>query len=122
MWSTRCFISPARSTRSTLRASGWRRQVFGSKGWAEVGDVEHLTTWQLQVCYLDPANSFVRQRPQVMTFADISTERAELEHFARAIKAGQPLAVSGGDEVHNVAVLDAIVESACQGVPVSVST
>src|SRR5262249_22336041 len=73
-------------------AETWRMQVFGSKGWAEVGDVEHLTTWQMQVCYLDPANSFVRQRPQVMTFADISTERAELEHFARAIKAGQPLA------------------------------
>ena len=103
-------------------AETWRMQVFGSKGWAEVGDVEHLTTWEMKVCYLDPANSFVRQRPQVMTFADISTERAELEHFARAIKAGQPLAVPGGDEVHNVAVLEAIVESARQGAPVSVSS
>jgi len=103
-------------------AETWRMQVFGSKGWAEVGDVEHLTTWEMKVCYLDPANSFARQRPQVMTFADISTERAELEHFARAIKAGRPLAVPGGEEVHNVAVLEAIVESARQGAPVSVST
>ena len=57
-----------------------------------------------------------------MTFDDISTERAELEHFARAIQAGRPLAVPGGDEVHNVAVLEAIVESARKGVPVSIPT
>ena len=31
-------------------AETWRMQVFGSKGWVEVGDVEHLTTWQMQVC------------------------------------------------------------------------
>ena len=39
-------------------AETWRMQVFGSKGWAEVGDVEHLTTWQMKVCYLDPANVY----------------------------------------------------------------
>ena len=42
----------------------------------------------------------------------MSTERAELEHFARAAKERRPLAVPGGDEVHNVAVLEAIVRSA----------
>jgi predicted dehydrogenase len=103
-------------------AETWRMQVFGSKGWAEVGDVEHLTTWDMKVCFIDPANIFVKQKPQVMTFEDTSTERAELEHFARAIKAGRPLAVRGGDEVHNVAVLDAIVESARNGAPVSIPT
>ena len=36
-------------------AETWRMQVFGSKGWAEVGDVEHLTTWQMKVCFVDPA-------------------------------------------------------------------
>ena len=35
-------------------AETWRMQVFGSKGWAEVGDVEHLTTWQMKVCFIDP--------------------------------------------------------------------
>ena len=103
-------------------AETWRMQVFGSNGWAEVGDVEHLTTWQMKVCFFDPANIAVKQKPRLMTFDDTSTERAELEHFARAIKAGQPLAVPGGDEVHNVAVLEAIVESARKGVPVSIST
>jgi predicted dehydrogenase len=103
-------------------AETWRMQVFCSKGWAEVGDVEHLTTWQMEVCYVDPANITVKQKPQLMTFENTSTERAELEHFARAIRAGHPLAVSGGDELHNVAVLEAIVESARKGAPVSVAT
>jgi myo-inositol 2-dehydrogenase/D-chiro-inositol 1-dehydrogenase len=93
-------------------AETWRLQVFGSKGWAEVGDVEHLTTWQLGVCYVDPADITRKQKPEILTFALTSTERAELEHFARAAMARQPLAIVGGDEVHNVAVLEAIVESA----------
>lgn len=93
-------------------AETWRMQIFGSKGWAEVGDVEHLTTWQMRVCYLDPENTLVKQKPQLMTFPQTSTERAELEHFAKAAMAGQPLAVVDGDEVHNVAVLEAIVRSA----------
>jgi predicted dehydrogenase len=86
-------------------------QVFGSKGWAEVGDVEHLTTWQLRVCFIDPKNVLAKQKPQIVEFAQTSTERAELEHFAQAAKDKRPLAVPGGDEVHNVAVLEAIVAS-----------
>lgn len=93
-------------------AETWRMQIFGSKGWAEVGAVEHLTTWQMRVCYLDPENTLVKQKPQLMTFPQTSTERAELEHFAKAAMAGQPLAVVDGDEVHNVAVLEAIIRSA----------
>jgi predicted dehydrogenase len=64
----------------------------------------------------------VKHKPKLITFEDTSTERAELEHFARAIKASRPLAVPGGDEVHNVAVLEAILESARTRAPVSVST
>ena len=103
-------------------AETWRMQVFGSKGWVEVGDVEHLTTWQMKACFFDPANVTVKQKPRLMTFDDTSTERAELEHFARAIHADQPLAVPGGHELHNVAVLEAIVESARTGATVSVPT
>ncbi|MBI3371951.1 MAG: Gfo/Idh/MocA family oxidoreductase [Betaproteobacteria bacterium] len=91
-------------------AETWRMQVFGSKGWAEVGDVEHLTTWQLKVCSVDPAK-LERRKPELLSFPETSTERAELEHFARAAMAGRPLAVSGGDEVHGAAVLEAIVRS-----------
>src|ERR1700752_5331962 len=76
-------------------AETWRMQVFGSRGWAEVGDVEHLTTSQMRVSYVDPQNLHVHQKPQVMTFPQTSTERAELENFARAIEEKRPLPVPG---------------------------
>jgi predicted dehydrogenase len=93
-------------------AETWRMQVFGSRGWVEVGDVEHLTTWQMRVCFVDPQNLHTHQRPEVRTFPQTSTERAELENFADAVRARRPLAVPGGDEEHGVAVLEAILESA----------
>lgn len=100
-------------------AETWRMQVFGSKGWAEVGDVEHLTTWQMRVCFVDPANLHTHQRPQLVTFPQTSTERAELENFADAVCERRPLASPGGDEEHGVAVLEAILESAKVGRPIS---
>ena len=108
------FRSGASGYLSTIIATAetWRLQVFGSNGWVEVGDVEHLTTWQMRVCLLAPDNIRERRRPQLVTFPDISTERAELEHFAEAAAAGRPLAVGGGDEIHGVAVLEAILKSA----------
>lgn len=96
-------------------AETWRMQVFGSKGWVEVGDVEHLATWQMRACFVDPQNLHVHHKPQVLTFPQVSTERAELEHFARAIEKKRPLAVAGGDEEHGVAVLEAILKSAKAG-------
>ena len=93
-------------------AETWRLQVFGSKGWAEVGDVEHLTTWDLRFCPLDEKNILKKGKPETIRFPAVRTERAELEHFARAALAGKPLALPGGDEVHNVAVLEAILRSA----------
>ena len=102
-------------------AETWRMQVFGSEGWAEVGDVEHLHTWQLRTCFIDRANIARKHPPAVTTFDNVSTERAELEHFARAAQSGRPLAVAGGDEVHNVAVLEAIIRSARESTTVHVS-
>ena len=96
-------------------AETWRLQIFGSKGWVQVGDVEHLHTWELQRCFIDPQDVTRKQRPELVTFPKTSTERAELEHFAKAAAARRPLAVPGGDEVHNVAVLEAIVRSAREG-------
>jgi predicted dehydrogenase len=96
-------------------AETWRMQVFGSKGWVEVGDVEHLTTWQMKTCFVDPQNLLLHRQPQVVAFPHVSTERAELEHFARAVSERRPLAVAGGDEVHGVAVFEAILKSAKSG-------
>jgi len=98
----------------------WRLQVFGSKAWAEVGDVEHLHTWDLKVCTLDPQNLTAKQRPVVQTFARTSTERAELEHFARHVQSRQPIVVPGGDAVHNVALLQAVLSSIRTGLPTRV--
>ena len=96
-------------------AETWRMQVFGSRGWVEVGDVQHLTTWEMRVCYVNPDNLLVHHRPEVMTFPQVSTERAELENFAHAIEEKRPLAVPGGDEEHGVAVLEAVLKSAKAG-------
>jgi len=101
-------------------AETWRMQVFGSKGWVEVGDVEHLSTWNMKVCLLNPDNLREKKRPELMTFPETSTERAELEHFARAVAARKALAVAGGDEIHGVTVLESILESARSGKPVKV--
>jgi predicted dehydrogenase len=100
-------------------AESWRLQVFGSSGWIEVGDVGHLHTWDMKCSLLDPRDPLRRQPPEVLSFPKTSTERAELEHFAKAAMARRPVAVPGGDEVHNVAVLEAIVRSARDGSRVS---
>jgi predicted dehydrogenase len=117
------FASGATAYLGTVIATAetWRLQVFGSNGWAEVGDVEHLDTWQLKVCTLDRENLHLHRKPQIMTFPRTSTERAELEHFAKAAMARQPLAEAGGDELHGVAVLEAILESARDGSRVRVA-
>ncbi len=102
-------------------AETWRLQVCGSRGWAEVGDVQHLTTWTLRTCFFDPANPYVHPQPQTITFPDTSTERAELENFADAVREKRPLALAGGYEEHNVTALEAILESAAKGVTITVT-
>jgi predicted dehydrogenase len=108
------FVSGATGYLGTVIATAetWRMQVFGSRGWAAVGAVEHLTTWQLETAFINAEDVSIKPIPQTTSFPPTSTERAELEHFARAAQARRPLAVVGGDEVHNVAVLEAILESA----------
>lgn len=101
-------------------AETWRMQVFGSKGWVEVGDIDHLPTWQMRVCLLNPDDLRERKRPQLISFPQTSTERAELEHFAQAAARRQPLAVTGGDEIHGVTALESILQSARSGKPVKV--
>ena len=101
-------------------AETWRLQVCGSKGWAEVGDVQHLTTWTLRTCFFDQSNPYHHPQPQIVTFPDTSTERAELENFADAVAAKRPLAVGDGDVQHNVTVLEAILASATKGETIKV--
>ena len=116
------FDSGATGMLSTVIATAetWRLQVFGSKGWAAVGDVEHLHTWELESCFFDPENITVKQRPVRQRFEPGSTERAELEHFAQEVAARRPMALPGGDAVHNVALFQAILASIGSGLPETV--
>ena len=92
-------------------AETWRMQVFGSSGWARVGGVQHLNTWELTTCTIDRDNITNKREPTITRFEDISTERAELEHFADCIVRGQPLVTPDGDAVRNAQVLEAIIRS-----------
>jgi len=92
-------------------AETWRMQVFGSSGWARVGGVQHLNTWELTTCTIDRDNIMNKREPTVTRFEDVSTERAELEHFADCIVRGQPLVTPDGDAVRNAQVLEAIIRS-----------
>ncbi len=95
-------------------AESWRLQVFGSKGWAEMGSIPHLITWTLR-------RSFVGQPLETVEFRGLSTERAELEAFADAIVAGRQLVNEAGDVINNAAVLDAVLRSAQSGSRVSLT-
>jgi hypothetical protein len=75
----------------------------------------------MRVCYIDPKNPRARTSPQTVTFSRTSTERAELEHFAEAAEAGRALAMAGGDEVHGVAALEAIMDSIKTGKSVTIA-
>jgi predicted dehydrogenase len=85
-------------------AECWRMQIFGSKGWAEMGSVPHLTTWTLR-------RSYVNQPMEIVEFPGLSTERAELEAFADAVAAGKTLVNDRADLMNNADVLDAVVRS-----------
>jgi len=118
------FANGATAYLGTVIATGetWRMQVFGSNGWAELGDVEHLPTWQMKVSFIDPRNIKQNSKPQILRFPQTSTERAELEHFADAATARRALAIAGGDEVQGVAALEAILKSAQDQVRVRIDT
>ena len=102
-------------------AETWRLQVFCANGWVEVGDVEHLDTWRLRVCLIDRDKLTSKPRPVEYTFDNMSTELAELEHFAQCIQAGKQLVFPDSDPIHNVAVLEGINASSRSHLPVSIS-
>lgn len=95
-------------------AECWRMQIFGANGWAEMGSVPHLTTWTLR-------RSLVNQPMEIVEFPGLSTERAELEHFADAIGAGTPLVNDVGDILNNAQVLDGIIKSTETGARVALA-
>jgi predicted dehydrogenase len=89
-------------------------QIFGSNGWVQVGDVEHLHTWDLTTCMIDKANVTNKQKPVTHKYDAVSTERLELEDFAKAITHKKALVTPQGDAVRNARVLEAIIKSSAE--------
>ena len=79
-------------------------QVFGEKGWVEVGDVEHLTTWQMRVCFVDRANlkCTANRKPSRFPRCPPSARNSKI---LLTLSREKRLAVAGGDEAHGVEVL-----------------
>ena len=94
-------------------AECWRMQIFGAKGWAQMGSVPHLTTWTLR-------RSYVNQPMEIVEFPGLSTERAELEAFADAVAARETLVNDRDDILNNADVLDAIMRSSESGSRVAI--
>src|SRR5579859_1484372 len=56
-------------------AETWRLQVFGSKGWIQVGGLGHLDTWRLRYSLVNQENPFAEGKIETRTFPAVSTER-----------------------------------------------
>jgi predicted dehydrogenase len=104
------FASGATGCLATLTGTPdeWRLQLFGSKGWAEIRDQHRLTTKR------------AGERAEVLDFAPLDIERAELEAFADAVATGRPFPVAREEAVNNVAFLEAIGRSVEASGPVDV--
>ena len=93
----------------TVTADLWRLQVYGTKGWAEMRGETTLVTLMSG-----------ETQEEVIEFDAIDIERAELEAFARAVAGGAPYPVPNDEALANVAVLEAIGESALREGPVKI--
>jgi predicted dehydrogenase len=84
-----------------------RLQVFGSDAWVEARDrvrPEAEGVVQFTVCRAGA-------EPETREIASIDTARANIEVFAEAAAGGAPYPIPLDDMIHNVAVLEAIVQS-----------
>lgn len=99
------FRSGASGYLSTLLATApyWRLQVLGSAGWAEVREQNVLTVQR------------TGEPPQVRTYDDVDTRRAELDAFADAVAGVSPYPVTAEQAIAGSAVLEAIDQSAKRG-------
>ncbi|MBE0549360.1 MAG: Gfo/Idh/MocA family oxidoreductase [Rubrivivax sp.] len=95
------FASGATGAFTTLITTSpmWRLRVLGSKGWLEMVGGNRLMSCE----WNDPVLE--------TTFPAVSTERSELEAFARAIDGTETYPISVEDALHGVSVLEAVTAS-----------
>jgi predicted dehydrogenase len=91
-----------------------RFTVFGSKAWVEVRNDTHPDTPGPSTLVLCPAGGV----PESRRFEWTDTVRANLEAFADAILGRSTYPFTDAQKIANVAVLEALCESACTGRPV----
>ncbi|WBV41387.1 Gfo/Idh/MocA family protein [Pseudoroseomonas cervicalis] len=105
------FASGATGTFATLAYAPrcWRVALYGSEGWAELTDHEHLVYRPRE------GETVVRDFPKV----DI--ERAELEAFAAAVAGGPAYPLPLDQAVHGVSVFETMITAAASGGPMAVA-
>lgn len=84
----------------------WHYRVFGSNGWAETRGENDIT-----VCMRGG-------QPETRMLEPVDSVLAEMEAFCDAVENRAPYPIPQADMVHNVAVLEAVFESAKTGEPV----
>lgn len=99
------FASGATGTFATLAYAPrcWRVALYGSEGWAELTDHEHLVYRPRE------GEGFTRDFPRT----DI--ERAELEAFAAAVAGGPAYPLPLEQAVHGVSVFETMIAAAASG-------
>lgn len=93
-----------------------RFHVFGSDGWAEARD--SVRPEQVGVTIL--STRLKGGNVQVRDVASIDTVRVNIEAFAAAAEGGAAYPIPVSEMAHNIAVLEAITDSAESGQPVTV--
>ena len=104
------FASGATGNFTTLITTSpiWRLRLLGTKGWVEMIGENRL----LSADGMDPVQETI--------FPHVSTERLELESFARAID-GEAYPVSVADALHGVSVLESVAASIRDGSAIDVA-
>lgn len=96
----------------TMTATGecWWMRLFGTQGWAELRDEKTVVLRLIG-----------ETGDEVTEFDAGSMERAELEAFAEAVAGGAPFPVPNEHAIANVAILEAVVDSARTGERVAIT-
>ncbi len=94
-----------------------RFHVFGSDGWAEARD----TVRPEQVGVSSLSTRMKGGDVEVREVQSIDTVRVNIEAFAAAANGGVPYSIPASHMTHNIAVLEAITESAKSGKPVTLA-
>lgn len=93
-----------------------RFHVFGSAGWAEARDTVHPA--QEGITHLTIRRK--QGEEEVRDVPSIDAARANIEAFADAVAGRAPYPFTADEKLHNIAVLEAIIQSDRSGEPVPV--